>query len=334
MDLQCLTDTLTTMSIASGNNGVSKLTPEQLKLKEVQVPPYFNSRIVKILEESNIKYELKCDRLLVKPSGYASRTHTKCKIQYDREVKEGIPHHCLLAFKYLEDYKMIPVLLESHRLNENIIDDVVSLPLAIASLSVSTDEHEYTCMHVAMNQITLTSLSKPGAKPGQPRFLTTTHVYDCHAVVFWDKNTQTAIMTHFSQTDMCKQSFDFMLSKITQYAPVKDIKAFVVGGINERMRANGNFFDFVEKYLNENNITLKQTFLGDNKRPTDLIFDCKDGIFYELRFLNKGCHKFDVVDDRKDLECSFNNSHYDNTYYYSSENEKHFIPITLNFSPS
>ncbi|WP_422134329.1 hypothetical protein [Endozoicomonas sp. ALD040] len=146
---------------------------------------------------------------------------------------------------------MTPTLLKSHRLDENIIDGVIVDSLPIARLSVSANEYEHTCMHVAMFQTALTSLSKPG----QPRFLTTTCVNDCHTEVFWDQKTQTAIMTHFLQNDMCKPSFDFMLAKITQFAPVKDRQTFIVGGIVERMRDTGNFLILLK------NILLKKAFL-------------------------------------------------------------------------
>lgn len=337
MDAHYCTDVLLTMPYASENDGTSKLTPEQLRLKEIKAPAYFNSRIIEILESCTIKHRLKHNELLVEPSVYGEHESTIHKITSDRAIKKMIPDHCLLSFKYSEKDIMTPILLKSHRLNEDIIDGVVFDSLPIAYLSVSTDEHEHSCMHVASNQIALTSLSKSG----QPRFLTTTHVRDCHAVVFWDKSTQTAIMSHFMQNDMCEPSFDFMLSKITQYAPIKDIKTFIVGGIVERMRDSGNFFAFAEKYLDKKSITLTQTFLGDKKRPTDLLFDSKEGTFYELKFLNKGRYPFSLIDHRKDSAFSFKNADFDEitfnierTYYYSSENKKHFIPINLYFPPS
>lgn len=241
------TGTLSTRSHSSEREGSVKLTPEQLKLKEIEVPVSFNARVIKVLEGCNIKYQLQRNQLLVEPSVYGEHESTEYKITTDREIRKIIPRHCLLSFKYSQDNRMTPILLESHRFDENIIDGVISHSLPTAYLSVSTKEHEYTCMHIAENQIALTSLSKPE----QPRFLTITYLGDCHAVVFWDQNTQTAIMSHFMQNDMCEASFDFMLSKITQYAPMKDIKAFIVGGIVKRMKDSGNFFEFAEQYLDK-----------------------------------------------------------------------------------
>lgn len=140
-------------------------------------------------------------------------------------------------------------------------------------------------------------------------------------------------MTHFAQCDMCEEPFDFMLQKITQHSSVEDISVFIVGGVLGRMRDKGNFFDFIEKYLKDKQLNLKQTFLGDKGRPTDLVFDCQEGRFYKLIFFNKGPYKFEVTDDRKDLPFSFRNPYHgrDVEYYYSSENQRSFIPVNISF---
>ena len=314
-----------------------QLSSENLKLKETPVHEKFNLMAVKVLDDNNISYHIRSGSLFIQPSEYGDHRRAEFKIKNDHRVKEEIPSHCFLNFKHTENNSSCPTFLESHRLNENIIDNIISPPLPVARLSVSTDEYtgfriEDTVMHVAMYQTALTSLSKPK----QPRFLTTTHVHDCHAIVFWDKKTQTAVMTHFMQEDMCEQSFDFMLSKITPYAPTKDLTAYIVGGIVKRMgNSDNSFFNFIEKYLNEKNITLKQTFLGEKKRPTDLVFDCQKGSFYELKIINKGRYEFGVTDDRKESTYSFKGaSGSDRVYYYTSENEDHFIPVTLTVSPS
>lgn len=163
-----------------------KLSPEQLKLKEIQITDKLGFRITRILENRNIKYLVKLERLQIEPSGNGTHWFAKCIIKDNSEVKKEIPNHCLLDFKHLENNRISPILLECYRFNENIIDGIISPPLPVAGLSVSTSEHSYTCIHVAMYQTALTSLSKAN----QPRFLTTTHVYDCYAVVFWEKKNK------------------------------------------------------------------------------------------------------------------------------------------------
>jgi len=245
---------------------------------------------------------------------------------------EKLPDDCFLYFKKLENNAMSPVVLQSARLNRNIVGNMIAPALSVARLAVSEHRNQYTCMHVAMYQIALTSLSK-GVK-SQPRFLTTTGVGDCHAVVFWDKATQTAVMAHFQQDHMCKESFDFMLKKILQHASIEDLSVFIIGGIIYRMRDQGNFFDFIEKYLKDNKLSLKQTFLGLKYRSEDLLFDCREGQFYNLKFSSKGRYRFGVTDNRKDLLFSFEVSGFKETiqYYYSAGNKKHFIPVNISFS--
>lgn len=193
--LRCsiFTNTLSTRLYPSENEVISKLTSEQLKLKEEETPDCFNSRVINALEGCNIKYQIRHNKLLTESSADEDDLFTVFKITSDREIKKIISLHCLLSLKYSENNRMPPTLLKSHWLDENIIDGAIVDSLPIARLSVSANEYEHTCMHVAMFQTALTSLSKPG----QPRFLTTTCVHDCHAVIFWDQKTQTAMQRFY-----------------------------------------------------------------------------------------------------------------------------------------
>ncbi len=54
MDAQYFTNTLSTRQYPSENEEISKLTSEQLKLKEVETPTCFNPRVINVLEDCNI----------------------------------------------------------------------------------------------------------------------------------------------------------------------------------------------------------------------------------------------------------------------------------------
>lgn len=311
-----------------------ELSQEQLAIKEIAGSKHFNSQIITVLEKYEIVYRFESGSILADARGgkESKRWPTFFLINEESGINGELPDDCFMYFKKLENNTVSPVVFQSDRLNRNIVDNMIAPALPVASLAVSEHSNQYTCMHVAMNQIALTSLSK-GVK-NQPRFLTTTGVGDCHAVVFWDKATQTAVMTHFQQGHMCKESFDFMLEKILQYASIKDLSVLIVGGRLCRMRDQGNFFDFIEKYLEDNKLSLKQTFLGLKYRSENLLFDCQEGQFYDLEFSSKGQYSFWVTDDRKDLLFSFKVSGFKKAirYYYSAENKNHFIPVNISFS--
>ena len=271
------------LSLAPSRNSHLSIEDKELSLHETACSDKFNCRVVKVLNENRIKCHIK-DGLVHVGISENERRHFAVgyRILNDESACKEIPRHCALHIKEPGNDEVIPVWLESYRINECVVENVIHSKLPVARLSLPVDEqsHTYQCTHVECGQCAMSSISEPRFS----RFLITTDVLDNYAIVFSSQENNIAIMAHISQSFMCDEVLDLIVSKISKYAPVEKLKASIIGGYVNGVNERGGFFHCIEPYLKGKKISIHQTFIGEDFRPQDLLFDCSTGAFYELNF--------------------------------------------------
>ncbi len=273
----------------------------------------------------------------VPPRPYSLRDHIQGEMTGEFENRKGEPdlpkHHTLDVLENDDFYEV--VLSKSFRIDGCVIGNKLydKLPKLGVTVHESYEDGLDSCLYTPMLGISLAQFRKDSTCI---KYLCTTRLKCCYGVIFWDNVKQKACMGHFLYDDTAQESFDIMLSSMSD-SSFTDLRMFIIGGFSMRMTYKNGYFKFIEKYAASKNIEILQTFLGNNgERPTDIIFDVESGELFELIVKeNYANYNLDIdcaYDDRHGKEVLFNNFNGRRSKYrLADEKTKNLIiPVSVN----
>ncbi|MCL6272275.1 hypothetical protein M3P05_20360 [Sansalvadorimonas sp. 2012CJ34-2] len=224
----------------------------------------------------------------------------------------------------------IPVLCETPRAYEHILNDLIAPPLLIADATIShTPIQSDLCLYCPMDR---SGVINCNSFPRQ-RYLATDSLCNCYCIILWDSNNKVASMTHFQDYHLSDDAIRKTVSNMLENgACAESLKASVIGGFNVSFSSPTTFFNLIAPALSKRSIELVETFLGNNNksRPMSIIFDLEKEQSFHLIYSSEVKDKFGL--SGKGKKFSFHN--HDNsdviTYHCNMPDDgESFIPVNV-----
>lgn len=308
---------------------LTRVSQDDLSLKECVIPKAFNRWLKVKFEQESIVFCESAEGALSIPlqSRRISKYLLYRLILKDKEFEQTRPDNTFLTVE--EDEELTVKLHRSKRLNEVIFYDTIREQLPVIELgdpSVFSAKSCELCLHVGMGQIASIDFSSPGT----PNIFTTTQLDDCIFIVLWDKTHSSLVISHVMQSLNSEHYLDFMLRHAHQNGVSSEV--IVAGGFTQRMGEQSSFFNLIEGYFKRRNISIRQTFLGEIKRPRNIAFNSLTGELYELRLLCRDKKRFGMsatIDDK--IYQLPHPSGGKTTASFTAGKPEHYIPVSVTY---
>ena len=166
-------------------------------------------------------------------------------------------------------------LLNRHILNGCLVENIPKCSVKLAEPGVQHDK----MMFVLTSEVAV-------AKCDDIKFIATVSMFQCHAIILYDKMKKIASFGHYIMDEISPEAMETQAGFLFDQGCLKEhIEAKVFGGYSVRMGCKAGYFDSISQTLSKLEIPVSETFLGDHSlRPSHIIFDIESGTVFSMEY--------------------------------------------------